>query len=566
LGSCVLDSLILEVTVSSTLPPINFPNDTTFCDANGTLFLDATTTGATSYIWNIPNTGPTYTVTSPGTYSVTATDIYNCNTSASVTVDYVNLTLTSSSTNETCMGWNDGSATVTPSGGYTPYTYLWNTTPPGSTSTVTGLPAGTYSVTVTEDNGCSATASVTVTAGGVLSIIEDSSAVSCYGYTDGSASVNVSGGISPYTYAWSTTPQQTTQTATGLSAGTYIVTITDDNGCAGTASVTIDTPTEVTATIPTVSPAACTGVSGSMTVAGAGGTPPYIYSWNTIPPQTSITASGLPAGIYTVTVTDNNGCSGTATAEYTTISLSFTHEPEYCDQQNGEATVSVDQYSGNYTITWNNSSSNPTISGLSSGTYTVTVTDDNGSCTMSVNIPEVQGPIASFTMNPNPATMGEDIVSFHNQSMGGTQWHWDFGDNSFSNQEDPEHTYYDSGTYTVWLIVTDAHNCSDSTSQTILIHDVFTFYIPNAFSPNGDGVNDVFMPYGLNTQPDGYSMSIFDRWGGIVYYTTSMNSPWDGTVDGKIDTEHVNVYTYKITFRDSKGLDHEVNGIVTIVY
>ena len=125
------------------------------------------------------------------------------------------------------------------------------------------------------------------------------------------------------------------------------------------------------------------------------------------------------------------------------------------DQQNGEASVYVDQHTGNYTITWSNSSTSPTITGLSAGTYTVTVTDDNGSCTRSVQVPEIQGPLASFTMAPNPATMGEDVVSFHNQSIGGNQWNWNFGDNNFSFDENPNHTYYDFGTYTVWLVVTD---------------------------------------------------------------------------------------------------------------
>lgn len=566
IGSCVLDSLELQVVVSNDLPPLQFPNDTVFCDNNASLQIDVTTPGVT-YLWNDNSTNPTYTITSPGTYSVTVTDQFNCSVSATVDVDYVNLTASATSTDVTCMGMDDGTANVTPSGGYLPYTFSWNTNPVSTTQTITNLPAGTYMVTVTEDNGCTATAEVTITESGLLDIISDSSGVSCFGLSDGSASVSVSGGASPYTYEWNTTPIQYTAGITDIVAGTYTVTITDDNGCAASVNITVPTPTQVVADIPTISPASCTGTLGQMNASASGGTPPYTYAWSTTPSQTGITATGLAAGTYTVTITDDNGCTGTSSAEYTTITLSFSTEPEYCDQQNGSATVSVDDYTGTYSIQWNTGATTGNIQTLSAGSYTVTVTDDNGSCTMSVNIQEINGPMASFTMDPNPATVGDDQVNFYNQSIGGNSWLWDFGDYSASNLENPNHMYYTSGTYTVWLIVTDEHNCTDTTSNIITIQDMFTFYVPTAFSPNGDGINDVFMPYGMNIQSDNYNMSIYDRWGRLIFETTSVNTPWDGKVNGSDELLHkIDVYTYKIGFRDSKGLDREIIGRVTLVF
>jgi gliding motility-associated-like protein len=568
LGSCILDSLVLPVTINSTLPSLTLPNDTVFCSATATFVLDATTIGASTYLWHDNSTNPTYTVVHPGgTYSVTVTDPQNCSITGSVDVQYIDLQLTGSQTNVTCMGLTDGSATVNASGGNTPYTYSWSTTPVQTTATASNLTSGTYTVTVTENNGCTATTSFTITEAGLLNLITDSTAVSCFGYSDGSASVTVSGGVSPYTYEWNGNQTLNTSGLTGATAGTQTVIVTDSNGCAASVSITINSPDLLVASIDFVSPAACASVPGQMTSSAIGGTPPYSYLWSTTPAQTGATATNLPAGTYTVTITDDNGCSSIASAEYTTIDVSFLHTPEYCDQGNGTATVNVNQFTGAYTVLWNTGSSNETITGLSSGVYTITVTDNNGICVTSVTIPEVQGPIASFTMSPNPATMGEDEVNFYNQSIGGNSYFWSFGDDTYAFDENPIHTYFDSGTFTVWFIVTDQNNCSDSISQNILIHDIFTFYVPNAFSPNGDGVNDYFMPFGLNMQPDNYEMLIYDRWGQLVFRTESINVPWDGRTSGTENfIEKTDVYSYVIHFRDSKGIDREMRGIVTVVF
>jgi len=565
-GSCVLDSLQMQVVINSDLPPLNLPNDTVFCDANATLTLNATTTGATSYLWSNNSTNPVITVNSAGTYSVTVSDALNCTVTGSVTVDYVNLTLTTTQTNVTCMGMNDGTATVNPSGGYQPYTYSWNTIPVSSTQTISNLPAGTYSVTVSENNGCTATSSVTITEAGLLNITPSQTDVSCFGYSDGIASVSVTGGTPPYTYAWNTTPVQTSSTASGLSVGSYTITITDNLGCSASQLFTLNEPSEFQADIITISPAACAGTPGQMTASATGGTAPYSYLWSTTPSQSSVTATGLPAGTYTVTITDNNGCSATAGAEYTVIGLSFTQTPENCGQSNGSATVSVNTYTGSYSITWNTGSTDPSISNLSAGTYTVTVTDDNGSCVMNVNVNEIQGPIANFTMNPNPATVGEESVHFYNNSSGGNSWFWNFGDNETSTFENPIHLYTSVGTYTVWLYISDSNNCTDSVARDIVIQDIFTFYVPNAFTPNNDGINDFFMPFGLNAQPDHYKMSIYNRWGQLIFHTTTMNIPWDGRIlNSDKNITKTDVYTYIIEYRDSKGYDKVVKGIVTLI-
>jgi gliding motility-associated-like protein len=567
IGSCVLDSLQMQVVISSDLPPLNLPNDTVFCDSSAIYTLDATTTGATSYLWQDNSTNPVYTVTTSGTYSVTVSDAFNCTSTGSVTVEYIDLQLTTSSTNVSCLGANDGTASVTASGGHQPYSYQWNTAPPSNTQNVTDLPAGTYIVTVTENNGCTASASVDITDAGTMDVITDITDISCYGLADGSVSVVVTGGTPPYSYEWNTVPVQNTATANNLNEGSYTLTITDSQGCSATETITIQEPDELIPNTISVSPSGCWDEPGEMTAGASGGTLPYSFTWNTSPVQNTPTASNLPAGTYTVTITDQNGCTAINNATYSVIELSFSHTPENCGQNDGTATVSVIQSTGNYSITWNTGANDATIINLPSGTYSVTVTDDNGSCIKTVFVSEIQGPYAAFTAKPNPATVEEDLISFYNQSTGATSWLWNFGDGNYSGFENPFHTYYEPGTYTIWLIVTDNNNCVDSTSRIIIIRDIFTFYVPNAFTPNGDGINDFFMPFGLNPDTDYYKMSIYNRWGEQVFQTNNINAAWDGSSqERKKVIEKTDVYTYVIEVRDNRGIDRVIRGVVTLIH
>jgi gliding motility-associated-like protein len=567
IGSCVVDSLQMFLVFNSQLPNLNFPADTLFCNPNASMILDASSTGATSYLWNTGSTNPTLTITSPGIYSVTATDPNNCTVTDSITVSYINLILTTTQTNVTCMGMSNGSVGVTVSGGDLPYTYNWNTVPPSNLQNVTDLPAGTYTVTVTESNGCSATASATIVSSNTLYMLAGKTDVTCYGDEDGTAWVTADGGTPPLIYEWNTIPPQSTSSLSGLSPGVYSVTVTDSNGCTGDTTLLIESPAELLADISNNTLVSCNGSPGQITVTVSGGTLPYSYIWNTIPVQTGITATNLSGGTYSVTVTDNNGCSTETSATYTSIGASVTQSPEYCDQKNGTASVIVNQFTESYFIEWNNGSVSENLTGISTGTYTVTVTDETGSCSYSLFVPEIQGPVASISLTPNPATIGEDMVFFTGSAQGATNWFWDFGDNSFSTLQNPMHTYNVLGTFTVWLVVTDDNNCIDTARTEIVIRDVFTIYVPNAFSPNGDGINEVFMPLGMSGDTDQFRMTIYNRWGRVVFQTTSINQPWDGKVSGTDSSiRKPDVYSYIIEYRDQEGVDRIKAGVVTLIF
>ena len=248
---------------------------------------------------------------SAGTYTITvrdaALDIFNI----PVTITEAEaLDVTVSGEDVHCFGGNSGSVTATVTGGTETYTYSWNSLPEQTTPTATGLTAGTYTVTVTDENGCPATNNVTISqpaADMIVSITQDN--IMCSGGTTGSATAAVTGGLEPYTFSWNTTPEQTKETATDLSAGPYIITITDSYGCIKTGSVNITEPQHLSLES-SVTPASCPDSNdGSINLTITGGTGPFNVLWSD--GLTGLTRSGIKPGTYTAAVTDKNNCGET---------------------------------------------------------------------------------------------------------------------------------------------------------------------------------------------------------------------------------------------------------------
>ncbi|WP_276134123.1 gliding motility-associated C-terminal domain-containing protein [Polluticoccus soli] len=367
--------------------------------SNGTATVAPTGgTAPYTYSWNTTPAQTTATATNlpAGTYTATVTDSKGCTTTASATVTQpTQLTATATKTNVSCYAGTNGTATVTAAGGTTPYTYSWNTTPIKTTAAVTGLAAGSYTVTVTDNLGCITTTSVTITQPAVLSVSATNTNVSCNGGSNGTATATPTGGTTPYTYSWSTTPTQTTATATGLAAGTYTITVTDSQNCVATTIATVTQPTVLTATASKTNVSCFNGSNGTATVTPAGGTTPYTYSWNTTPVQATALATNLPAGTYTATVTDAKGCVTTASAtvtEPTQLAASATKTDVSCfNGTNGSAAVTASGGTTPYTYSWNTTPIKTTAiaSNLAAGTYTATVTDALG-CTTTVTTTVIQ--------------------------------------------------------------------------------------------------------------------------------------------------------------------------------
>ena len=257
----------------------------------------------------IDNTqNPSYTFNTSGTFwsVLTMTDGFGCERKDSVQITVLpDIDLTMDSTAITCYGDSNGVATATPNNGTGPYTYLWDDPTTQSTQSATNLPAGVHAVTVTDDLGCTGSDSVTIIEPEQILLDMDSVMVDCYKDNTGEATVNITNGVAPFTYSWDDNSNQNTQTATGLTAGTYTVVVTDDNGCSQTDSVTITEPSDIA---PTATTTADNGTgTGSIDLFVSGGTPGYTYSWDN--GESTEDINNLAAGNYTVTITDANGCS-----------------------------------------------------------------------------------------------------------------------------------------------------------------------------------------------------------------------------------------------------------------
>ena len=438
-----------------------------------------------------------------------------------------------------------GSATVNVTGGTPAYTYQWN--PSGQTNqTATGLSTGTYTVTVT-DAACIPhvqTATVSVTTSSLTSSVTATPAI-CLA-ANGSATVTPNGGTAPYTYAWSPTGGNNA-VATGLTAGTYTVSVTDATGCSGTATVVVTVSGGPTLTAAQTNVLCNGGASGTATVTPTGGTAPYTYAWSPSGGASSA-ATGLSAGTYTATITDANGCKNTQTVtitQPTPIVSSATATPSGCAVSNGTAAATASGATSPYTYNWSPSGgNNAAATGLAPGNYTVTVSDANGcTSTATATVASTGGPTASAASNVTILPGNSTTLS----AGGGGTYLWSEGSVTQVITVSPTVT-------TIYCVtVTDANNCTDTACVTVYIEPVDNcgfadeqLFVPDAFSPNGDTRNDLLGIYCPDiTCIQDFVFVVYDRWGEKVFEATSIVSTWDGAYRGKVMNTAVFVYYMK---------------------
>jgi len=398
-----------------------------------------------------------------GTYTVTVTDANNITTTATATItEPTALTASIAATNVSCNGDNSGSATVTPTGGTAPYTYLWND---GSTSdTLSNLGVGTYSVTITDINGCFITEDIIITEPVVLTTSGTQVDVTAYNGNDGSATVTASGGTAPYTYLWSN--GVIGATATGLIAGTYTVTVTDANGCTSSLDFVIIQPIPLMVQSVSQTNVSCNaGSNASATIVAMGGNAPYTYLWSPTGGANS-TATGLAAGTYTVLVTDSTN--NTITESFTitepvALVPTIVKTDITCNfASNGTATVSVTGGTAPYTYFWSNGMTTATATNLNVGNYSVTITDANGCKTTATASITQPAALVATPSSTNITCYGLNDGTASVTASGGTApytYSWSNGQTGNSL------TSLGKGTYVI--TITDANNCSATQSFTI---------------------------------------------------------------------------------------------------
>ncbi|MHC1707915.1 MAG: T9SS type A sorting domain-containing protein [Bacteroidales bacterium] len=507
------------------------------CFAGNNGAIDIEVSGGTppySYLWSNGSTDQDISGLTAGTYAVTVSDDFGCIGEASfIVTEPALLTVTGTQTNVSCPGGSDGTIQLLLNGGTETYTYLWNDN--STDQDRTGLMAGDYLITVTDALGCIATNIFSISQPGIFEFNESITNLSCYNSGDGSITVNLEGGSSPYTVLWST--GSTDAMITDLTAGDYHIDIADNNGCTASATFTVTEP-ELLASDYTSTQVSCNGFAdGSIDLTTSGGTEPYAWEWNTAASTEDI--SGIPAGTYTITITDANGCivSNTITiTEPDQLVIGSTLENNLCyNGQLGTITIAVDGGTPSYSYLWEDNSIDPDRTGLAAGNYFITVTDLNGcTATASYTISE-PAQILVLTATPtNVSCYGGNDGAINLEISGGTPDYTYLWSNGESTQDVQDLII---GTYTV--TVTDNDGYCSVISASLIEPDPLTltveYVLPSCFGYDDGTIN----------------ISVSD---GTFPYTFE----WTG---GSTDEDLINVAagTYFVTITDNNGCEFETS-------
>jgi gliding motility-associated-like protein len=549
--------------------------------------------GGIDYDWvgpggyNQPNTQnpaiPGATPAMAGVYTVTVTLAGGCSSTGTTTVAVnANPVPAAISNSPICSGTN---LTLGSNGGVDydwtgPGGYIQNNTQNPTIIGATVAATGTYTVTVSDAIGCSATATVAVVVNALPVAAAGNTGPVCTGSNIGLTS---NGGNS---YAWvgpggynDPTQNPVIVGATAAQSGVYTVTVTDINLCSATATTTlVISPLPVV--IANTNTPICDGGNIILTSNGATG-----YAWTG--PNAFVSAlqnpiinnaSAVHNGVYTVTGTNAAGCTATATVSVTTFpnpTAAFVGNPlagcaplcvDLTDQSNGNGGI-INSWA------WNVEAQNPGATqninycfndpGAYDVALTVTTTDGcSNTLTIANYINASSTPLASFIYTPQEIMELHPDVTFASNSVGATSWLWDFGDGSFSNVENPIHAYQDTGIFCITLLVSNNAGCMDTTVGCLYVQPEYSLYIPNTFTVNDDGLNEMWKLYGRGIKK--IEVRIFDRWGEELYFFDDLAKGWPGTRQNGSWCKQ-DVYVFRVEVTDPSNDEHVIIGNVNLI-
>jgi gliding motility-associated-like protein len=560
-----------SASVTLTVNPLPTPSisgNTVFCQGDQTV-LDAGA-GYLTYLWSNGSAGQTITTGTAGNYVVTVTDANGCTNTASVTVTVNPLPNPQITGNNSIC---DGTTTTLSAGNYV--SYQWSNG--SNSSTITVSTAGNYVVTVTDANGCVGTSpAFTVTVNPLPTAVISQNSVICAGE---SAPVNlVFTGTPPFNFTYTNGQQNftgtsashtTTLTLSPTATTTYtLVSVTDAN-CPGSVSGNaVITVNPLPVPVITGNNVICDGASTTFT------TGTFVsYQWSNGANTQQITVQ--TAGPYTVTVTDQNGCTASATQQLIvnpTPVIAFTNDSSQTCNKPFINFFNYSTYPPGSVFLWDfgdgsqSSHVSPSHIYAAPGPYLVslTITTPHG-CTSTLEqnivVEFLPFPVADFYTDRDEVSITNATIRMIDQSQHAISWFWDFGDGNYSTEQNPTHTFGDYGKFRIKQIVTNVSGCRDEAVREVY---VTPFFVPNAFTPNGDGLNDYFFNAGYEMNLQAYRMAIWNRWGQKIFETDNPNSLWDGRVkDGNPAPE--GVYVYQIKFVNQSGKDFNFEGRVTLL-
>jgi gliding motility-associated-like protein len=497
-----------------------------------------------TYLWSNSATTQSITVTQPGTYWVSVAGPNGSGSDTIVVNDFPTPVVNISGLSNLCQG---STSMLSASPNFT--SYLWS----NGVQTQTNLVGpGTYWVTATNANGCVATDTITITQLPSPSINFQGNTIVCVGQE---ALIQANSGFT--TYQWS---NGLSTANVYLTAGTYNLTVSDSFGCQATDSVVISNfPTSVMDISGVLG--VCAGNTTTLTASANFSN----WLWNN-GAQTPTIVVG--PGTYGLSATDINGCivsDTTTVALWPTPLIEILGDTYICT---GQETF-LQANPGFVSYQWSDGQNTADVN-LGAGAYILTVVDSLG-CQASEDITvTASAPTAAITDPTNVINLNSPIELQSSSTAGFfplAAWYWNFGDGNYSNLENPTNTYTEAGTYTINLVVTDELGCTDITNYIIEFDPGFTYYVPNAFTPDGDGLNQIFLPiFSAAIDPTNYQMLIYNRWGELIFETRDPNVGWDASYGPNGHACQTGTYTYVIAFgttaNESKQL---ISGHVNLI-
>ncbi|WP_186826729.1 PKD domain-containing protein [Psychroserpens burtonensis] len=578
----------------------------------------------------------------PGTYEITATDVNNCGPIIqNFLIEEPPLLVVSldAQTNVLCFGESTGAIAINVVGGRPDYIYSW-IGPSGFTSVnqnIDSLIAGTYTITVTDDSGCTDLLDLEIIQNDEITIDITTTEIECYGDNDASITINnITGGVSPYDISWSNFGTGNNQT--NLSAGTYTITITDSENCSRDFPIIIE-EAPIFLIDPVVTQMSCSGENDASIVLNfVGGIAPVTVVWND-DASAGVERNNLAPGTYSVTITDGTPC--TIEDSFTIfnilpleVSANVTNALDCDDTNSGAINLLIEGGTPPFSFIWSNGETTEDLENSPPNNYTVLVTDFNGceiegswtvnrfeplavlvdtqsevDCEAQIvnqifvaiasgGVPPFQfnwssgtvsgtnnelmttdenglvilevidslGCSTNFSFNVETPVLGDpdfdtssfgfinygvfaiqDPIQFTNTATGDyVSVLWDFGDGSFSAEENPIHSYLQVGNYVVTQTVTYPFGCVYTKIVTLIVEKGYQLIMPDAFTPNEDGLNDFFGPEYIGL--DKLELNIYDTWGSLVYSESGDDiRGWDG----KINDEEAENGNYYYTFSAS---------------
>lgn len=515
-----------------------------------------------------PEDSASQTGLSGGMYYVTITDWRLCEISDSAYINEPPLYSSSLVSNDvTCNGDENGEIDLTVIGGNTeePYTFNWTT--PDGTGLVTdiedqtGLSGGSYYVTITDAKDCKLYNDTIINEPDLLETFIYETNVTCFGYDDGTAKLDILGGSGGYIISWDPPGGETADSIYGLSAGTYYVTVTDGNACLSTNYVEITEPEQIDNN-ETFENITCFGYNnGKIIITPTGGTLPYNYVWSHSTVFTDSLADNLDAGNYSISVIDGNNCVEISSIDITQpdpLVFDLFIKDDITCYGDGDGYISFNMFGGtpDYTYTWSNGYTETSVDMLSEGLYSINVTDiHNCEIDTTVEIVEPEKLIIVPVLRMPTCPDIQDGSIELNIAGGRLPYtiYWD--DGSF----DEDLYEIRSGIYDV--LINDSSFCEIDTSFIVRSAHDFCIEIPSAFTPNADNINDKW-EIGMRGLYPNAEIEIFDRWGKRIFFSKGYEEYqyWDGTLNGK--ELPMDAYYYIINLKNGAK---RISGTITLI-